>query len=78
MAARQGIIFAGDVYISVNYVCDRTKEKATKKVSIYDFKPYGGCSGHDDGQYCYCPSPFVDLEINDCPSCHKQHTVSGD
>lgn len=67
-----------EAFISVNYVCTRTEEWAVKKVSILDFKVYGGCSGHNDDQYCYCPSPYVKLEINDCPSCHKQHTVSGD
>ena len=27
----------------------------------------GGCGGHDDGEYCYCPSPDVRAEW-DCPN----------
>lgn len=40
------------------------------------FSSTGGCYGHGEGEYCYCPSPDVLFRFN-CPECSKKNKYRG-
>ena len=54
--------------LKVVFTCGKHGKEVEALVSQYDFSTIGGCTGHPDGDYCYCFTPEIRVGVT-CPEC---------
>lgn len=54
------------VQVTLEFTCPGCQKEQT--VTLSGASPVGGCTGHGEGEYCYCDSPHYEEAVQ-CEAC---------